>query len=69
MNFLDMRSLETDRLILRRIKKQDAEGMALAIKTVAENLSTGRAAFEGIDEGMISGKARINIPYSAYTGE
>ena len=27
MNFLDMRSLETDRLILRRIKKQDAEGM------------------------------------------
>ena len=49
--------------------KQDAESMALAIKNVAVNLIEGRDAFDGIDESITVDGRRINIPYSAYTGE
>lgn len=49
--------------------KQDGEGMANAIFTVAENLSEGREKLSGIDESEIVGSWRINIPYAQYTGE
>lgn len=49
--------------------KQDAESMALAIKNVTVNLIEGRRAFDGIDESITVDGWRINIPYSAYTGE
>ena len=49
--------------------KQDAEGMAVAIGAVVTNLMAGSDAFMGIDKENIIGDWRINIPYSAYTGE
>jgi len=49
--------------------KQDAEGMAAAIGAVVTNLMAGSDAFMGIDKENIIGDWRINIPYSAYTGE
>ena len=47
--------------------KQDGEGMADAIVTVAGNLLGGKDMFEDIDGEKIVGKWRINIPYSKYT--
>ena len=49
--------------------KQDSEGMAKAIATIAENFMLGRAPFEGIDSSMTVGDWRVNIPYSSYTGD
>ena len=49
--------------------KQDAAGMADVIVKVAKNFSAGNDMFEGIDKDNTVGKWRINIPYSAYTGE
>ena len=49
--------------------KQDAEGMANAISTITQNLASGKATFEGIDSANVVGTWRVNIPYSAYTGE
>ena len=49
--------------------KQDAEGMASAIVSVAKNLLGGGDIFEGIDKDNVVGKWRINIPYSTYTSE
>ena len=49
--------------------KQDSEGMAKAIVTVAKNLFDGKTIFDGIDKDNVVGAWRINIPYSAYTGE
>lgn len=49
--------------------KQDGEGMAKAIFTVAQNLSEGREKLYGIDETETVGTWRINIPYAQYTGE
>ena len=49
--------------------KQDAEGMAKAIATLVTNLQGGKDAFMGIDEEITVGEWRINIPYSAYTGD
>lgn len=49
--------------------KQDAEGMAKTITDVVKNLSSGKDVFDGIDKDNTVGKWRINIPYSAYTGE
>lgn len=48
--------------------KQDAEGMANAVATIAQNLAAGKATFEGLDEANVVGTWRINIPYSSYTG-
>ena len=48
--------------------KQDGEGMASAISKIAKNFLEGKSAFDGLDEKIIAGKARINIPYSVYTG-
>ena len=48
--------------------KQDAEGMAEAVATIARNLMEGKATFEGIDSANLEGSWRVNIPYSSYTG-
>ena len=48
--------------------KQDAEGMANAVVLIAQNLVAGKNAFEGVN-GDLEGTWRVNIPYSAYTGE
>ena len=49
--------------------KQDSEGMASSIISVAKNLLGGDDIFNGIDKDNVVGKWRINIPYSAYTSE
>lgn len=49
--------------------RQDANGMAETIVAVTKNLSSGKDIFDGIDKDNTIGKWRINIPYSAYTGE
>lgn len=49
--------------------KQDAEGMAKALCTMVENMTSGKDKFEGLDADNVIGTWRINIPYSTYTGE
>ena len=49
--------------------KQDAEGMADTITRIAGNYLSSKSAFEGIDKDNTVGTWRVNIPYSAYTGE
>ncbi len=49
--------------------KQDAEGMAEAIKQITENLRSGKDKFDGIDSDNIQGSWRVNIPYAEYTGQ
>ena len=49
--------------------KQDAEGMANAVVIISQNLATGADKFTSIDEANVVGTWRVNIPYSAYTGE
>jgi methyl-galactoside transport system substrate-binding protein len=49
--------------------KQDGEGMAKDIVTVAKNLLGGAGMMEGIAPEILVGTYRINIPYSAYTKE
>lgn len=49
--------------------RQDAEGMAEAIIEIANNFITDEDIFDGIEEENVIGDWRVNIPYSAYTGE
>ena len=49
--------------------KQDADGMADAITSIAQNYIDGKSAFDGLDSSETVGTWRINIPYSTYTGE
>ena len=49
--------------------KQDAEGMANAVVVISQNLATGADKFDTIDTANVVGTWRVNIPYSAYTGE
>lgn len=49
--------------------RQDAEGMAETIVKIAENLLLDKEMFDGIETDNIIGSWRVNIPYSAYTGE
>lgn len=49
--------------------KQDAQGMADAILTAANNFAQGKSPLDGIDPENTVGERRINIPYSSYTGE
>lgn len=49
--------------------KQDAEGMANAIVTMANNFNEGKDKFEGIAKENVVGTWRVNIPYGTYTGE
>lgn len=49
--------------------KQDAVGMADAVKTIAVNFMNGASAFDGINSAYeLEGTWRVNIPYSAYNG-
>jgi methyl-galactoside transport system substrate-binding protein len=49
--------------------KQDAVGMADAVKTIAVNFLNGNGAFDGINSAYeLEGTWRVNIPYSAYNG-
>lgn len=49
--------------------KQDAVGMAEAIVKIANNFFGEMDKFYGIDKDNILGSWRVNIPYSAYTGD
>ena len=49
--------------------KQDAEGMAETIVKIANNFISNSDIFTDIDEENLIGKWRVNIPYSAYTGD
>lgn len=49
--------------------KQDAVGMAEAVVVIALNLMKGADKFETLDPANLVGTWRINIPYSAYSGE
>lgn len=49
--------------------KQDAVGMAEAIVKIANNFFGEMDKFYGIDKDNIIGSWRVNIPYSAYTGD
>ncbi|MDO4466771.1 MAG: galactose ABC transporter substrate-binding protein [Bacillota bacterium] len=49
--------------------KQDAVGMAEAVVKIAQNLIAGAGTFDGIDKANVVGTWRVNIPYSAYSGE
>ena len=47
--------------------KQDGEGMAKAITTIAQNMLSSKELFTNIDKDNVVGKWRVNIPYSTYT--
>lgn len=49
--------------------KQDAEGMANTIVTMANNFTEGKDKFDGIATENVVGTWRVNIPYGTYTGE
>lgn len=50
--------------------KQDAEGMAEAVATIAKNLIDGKDMFEGLNENFVrEGSWKVNIPYGIYTGQ
>jgi methyl-galactoside transport system substrate-binding protein len=49
--------------------KQDASGMAGAMFTILENFKKELSAFAGIEDDIVQDDWRVNIPYSAYTGE
>ena len=46
--------------------KQDADGMASAITTIAQNYMNEKDAFDGLDSSETVGTWRINIPYSTF---
>lgn len=48
---------------------QDADGMAKAISTIAQNFLNEKDTFDGIEESNKVGSWRVNIPYGTYTGE
>ena len=47
--------------------KQDAEGMAKAISTIAQNFINDKKTFDDIDSDNVVGTWRVNIPYATYT--
>ena len=49
--------------------KQDSEGMANTIVRIAENMLSSKQPLDTIDKDNVVGNWRVNIPYSAYTGE
>ncbi len=49
--------------------KQDAEGMANAIVTMATNFDAGKDKFDSLPAENLVGTWRVNIPYATYTGE
>ena len=49
--------------------KQDAEGMAKVITTIAQNFLNSKEKFDGVNSDDVVGTWRVNIPYGVYTGE
>ena len=49
--------------------KQDAEGMAKVITTIAGNFLDGKDVFSDVNSDDVVGKWRVNIPYATYTGK
>ena len=49
--------------------KQDADGMANTIATIAQNYMGGKEAFDGVEAENVVGTWRVNIPYATYTGQ
>ena len=50
--------------------KQDAEGMAEAIATIAANMIAGNDMYEGLNENFtVEDGWKVVIPYAVYTGE
>ncbi|HHU02529.1 MAG TPA: substrate-binding domain-containing protein [Christensenellaceae bacterium] len=50
--------------------KQDAVGMADAVATLIKNMIDGKDKFEDLNENYVQVEGwRVDIPYSAYTGE
>lgn len=49
--------------------KQDAEGMAKVISTIAQNFVNGKDIFDGVNADDKVGNWRVNIPYETYTGK
>ncbi len=49
--------------------KQDADGMASTITSIAQNYMEDKDAFDGLDGSELVGKWRVNIPYSTFTAE
>ena len=47
--------------------KQDADGMANVISTIAFNFLDGKDAFETVPAEQLVGKWRVNIPYATFT--
>ncbi len=48
--------------------KQDAEGMANVITTIAQNFLDSKEKFDGVNSDDVVGTWRVNIPYAVYTG-
>ena len=49
--------------------KQDAEGMAEAIATIAANMIAGKDMYEGLNENFtVENDWKVVIPYAVYTG-
>ena len=46
--------------------KQDGEGMAKAICTMVQNMTSDKDKFDSLDAANVIGTWRINIPYSEY---
>lgn len=49
--------------------KQDADGMASTITSIAQNYFDEKDALDGLDSSEVVGTWRVNIPYATYTGE
>ena len=49
--------------------KQDADGMASTITSIAQNYLDDKNALDGLDSSDVVGTWRVNIPYSTYTAE
>ncbi len=49
--------------------KQDAEGMANVITTIAQDFLDSKEKFDGVNSDDVVGTWRVNIPYAVYTGE
>ncbi len=49
--------------------KQDADGMAKVLVTIAQNFINSKSTFDGVNADDVVGTWRVNIPYATYTGE
>ncbi len=54
---------------MRGTIRQDSGKMAEVIGKIAKNMLSGENILSDVDKDMLVGTSRVNIPYSAYTGE